>query len=371
MNNNKIFTTIDLCAGIGGIRRGFELTGHFKNVFSADNDKKACIVYNHLFGDSHLRDITNDDFKEEIARIKYDVLLCGFPCQPFSIAGKRLGFDDIKNGSIFLHLCEIISRTRPKAVFLENTKNIMSVNNGETFKQILNVLTNQLNYTVIGVTNTKPLEFNKRAFVRNTKNYGLPQNRERVYIIAMNNDYFEKHRITHEIPYSNGQLICKDIDEILTDNDDITLYLSAGYLNYLYEKKTRNKMRNCNFGYDIINIGNKPHYANTLTRSISGMEQNLIKTSNKFGGLYAAGKRSPINNDGIRYLSVNECAILQGFKNYGFIDKITGIDRFSFPANIGKIDSYRLLGNSVSIPVIEVLANCLYDKMIQAHKDVI
>lgn len=363
----KEFTTIDLCAGIGGIRKGFERTGHFKNVFSLDNDKKACIVYNHLFGDSHLRDITDYNTLEEISRVKFDVLLCGFPCQPFSIAGKRKGFDDEKSGNIFFYLCEIISRNRPKAIFLENTKNIMSINNGLTFRQILNVLTNQLNYTVIGVKNTKPLEFDKHSFVRNTKNFGLPQNRERVYILALNNEYFDARFIRHELPYSNGSLFVPDLDDYITQSDDITLYLSEDYLKYLEQKKERNKARNCNFAYDIVNIGNKPHLANTLTRSISGMEQNLIKDTDKFAGKFAKYKRSPINKDGIRYLSVDECARLQGFKNYGFIDD-NGIDKFSFPDTISRIDCYRLLGNSVSIPVIERLANFLYNNMIDSKK---
>ena len=361
------FTTIDLCSGIGGIRKGFELTGHFKNVFSADNNKKACEVYEHLFHDSHLRDITDYDTKQEISRIKFDVLLCGFPCQPFSIAGKRKGFDD-ENGKIFFHLCEIISRNRPKALFLENTKNLLSINKGETFRQILNVLTNQLNYTVIGVKQTKPLIFDKHSFVRNTKNFGLPQKRERVYILALNNDYFDNRFINHDMPFSDGSLTVPNLDDILTESDDITLYLSENYLQYLEEKKERNKKRNCNFAYDIVNIGNKPHLSNCLTRSISGMEQNLIQDSNKFGGLYAKNKRSPINNKGIRYLSVDECARLQGFKDYAFYDSISLTDKFSFPANIGKIDCYRLIGNSVSIPVVKVLAEFLYRNMIESMK---
>ena len=361
------FTTIDLCAGIGGIRKGFELTGHFKNVFSVDNDKKACIVYDHLFHDSHYRDITDYDTLQEIAKINYDVLLCGFPCQPFSIAGKRKGFDDDKNGNIFFYLCEIIARTRPKALFLENTKNILSINKGQTFKQILNVLTNQLNYTVIGVKDTKSLNYDKSDFVKNTVNFGIPQKRERVYILALNNEYFDKDKISHNVPLSNGKILYHDLDEILKDDNDITLYLSEGYLKYLEEKKTRNKARNCNFAYDIVNIGEKPHLSNCLTRSISGMEQNLVKRQNRFGGLYAKNKRSAINKDGIRYLSVEECAMLQGFKNYAFIDRY-GKDNFSFPSNIGKIDCYRLLGNTVSVPVVECLAKFLYDNMIESKK---
>ena len=110
---NKKYKTIDLCAGIGGIRKGFELTGCFENVLSAEIDKHAAKTYQHLYGDDPLNDLTSEEFKERVANTEYDVLLAGFPCQAFSSVGKKQGFRDKTRGTIFFDIADIISRTRP------------------------------------------------------------------------------------------------------------------------------------------------------------------------------------------------------------------------------------------------------------------
>ena len=92
------FTTIDLCAGIGGMRKGFELTGYFHNVLAAEIDKYACMTYQHLYGDDANHDLTSEEFKAELDTIQYDVLLAGFPCQTFSKAGLEEGFNDTEKG---------------------------------------------------------------------------------------------------------------------------------------------------------------------------------------------------------------------------------------------------------------------------------
>ena len=187
--------TIDLCCGIGGIRRGFELAGDFENVLSAEKDEYACRTYQHLFGDDPRHDVTDEAFKELVTRTEYDVLLAGFPCQAFSKVGLRKGFRDVTKGTIFFDIVEIIDRTMPKVVFLENVENLVSHNKGETFRIILNTLENELNYHVIGVERDEKgeLTFDKKSFIRNTKNFGLPQNRPRVYMVAFSRDYFGKH----------------------------------------------------------------------------------------------------------------------------------------------------------------------------------
>jgi len=139
-----IYKTIDLCAGIGGIRKGFELAGQFENVLSAEIDKYACITYEHLFGDDPKNDLTTDVFKDTLVNTEYDVLLAGFPCQTFSRVGKQLGFRDKTKGTIFFDIADIISRTTPKAIFLENVENLISHNNGETLKTIIEALENEL-----------------------------------------------------------------------------------------------------------------------------------------------------------------------------------------------------------------------------------
>ena len=135
------FTTIDLCAGIGGIRKGFELTGEYVNILSAEIDKYACKMYEHLYGDNPYNDLTSDEFKKRVENINYDILLAGFPCQSFSRAGLQMGFCDQDKGIIFSHIADIISRTRPKAIFLENVDNLIRHDEGKTFKFIINIIT--------------------------------------------------------------------------------------------------------------------------------------------------------------------------------------------------------------------------------------
>lgn len=166
--------TIDLCSGIGGIRRGFELAGDFENVLSAEKDEYACRTYQHLFGDDPRHDVTDEAFKDLVAQTRYDVLLAGFPCQAFSRIGLKQGFRDVTKGTIFFDIAEIIDRTMPKVVFLENVENLVSHNKGQTFRIIINTLENELNYHVIGVkkNDTGELEYDKKSFIRNTKNFG-------------------------------------------------------------------------------------------------------------------------------------------------------------------------------------------------------
>ena len=111
------YKTIDLCAGIGGIRRGFEMTGAFQNVLSAEIDPFAALTYKHLFGEDPTNDLKSLEFKEKVDCTEYDVLLAGFPCQAFSRIGLRQGFRDTTRGTFFFDIADMISRTNPRAVF--------------------------------------------------------------------------------------------------------------------------------------------------------------------------------------------------------------------------------------------------------------
>ena len=114
--------TIDLCAGIGGIRRGFELAGDYINVESAEIDEFACRTYQHLYGNDPRHNVSDQEFKKNLQSLRYDVLLAGFPCQAFSSVGQRKGFEDKTKGTIFFDIADIIKMTRPKVVFLENVR---------------------------------------------------------------------------------------------------------------------------------------------------------------------------------------------------------------------------------------------------------
>lgn len=201
---------IDLCAGIGGIRRGYELTGNFINVLSAEIDKYACMTYKHIFGEDPYNDITTEDFKKKVESIEYDVLLAGFPCQAFSRAGKKLGFLDTTRGTLFFDIADMLNRTKPKAFMLENVDNLITHNRGNTFRTIINILTEELNYKVIGVSkdNNGRLVYNTHNFVRNSRNFGVPQNRPRVYIMGFNRDYWGNavDNLPNELPQKREKI---------------------------------------------------------------------------------------------------------------------------------------------------------------------
>ena len=177
------YRTIDLCAGIGGIRRGFELTGQFVNVLSSEIDKYACRTYQHLYGDNPENDLTGDEFKQQVENTEYGVLLAGFPCQTFSRVGLQEGFENEEKGKIFFHISDIIRRTRPFALFLENVDRLVSHDEGRTFKTIIETLVNDLGYHVIGVTKEADgtLKYVPKSFIRNSRDFGVPQNRPRTY----------------------------------------------------------------------------------------------------------------------------------------------------------------------------------------------
>jgi DNA-methyltransferase (dcm) len=376
-----MYRTIDLCAGIGGIRRGFELTGHFVNVLSAEVDEYAARTYEHLFGDDPRNDLTSDEFKEKVSHCKYDVLMAGFPCQPFSSQGNLDGFSDLTKGTIFFHIAQIVELSRPKAIFLENVQNIVSHDKKRTIKVIIDTIEKKLNYKVIGVVQEDDgeLVYDKKSFVRNTKNFGLPQNRPRAYFIAFNRDLYgarlDSEGFVNELPSQLSQRLLdhpylnKNLNEILEASVDLKYYLSATYLDTLEKHARRQKEHGNGFGYYVLN--NREHnreYANTIMATGgSGKERNLViqkmpvhtyeeeKTLKKKGG---------INKKNIRMMTPTEWGRLQGFIGYGFVDPITGAEGFSFPENIPEGQKYKQFGNSVSIPVIETMAEFIYDQLV-------
>lgn len=171
---NPKFKFIDLFAGIGGFRLALQNLGG-KCVFTSEWDKEAKRTYKANFGETPFGDITKEETKQYIPD-GFDVLCAGFPCQAFSIAGKRGGFEDTR-GTLFFDVAEIIKRKQPKAIFLENVKGLRNHNGGKTLATILNVLRNDLGYFV------------PEPQIVNAKDFGVPQNRERIYIVGFRNDY--------------------------------------------------------------------------------------------------------------------------------------------------------------------------------------
>ena len=371
-NKTKQFTFIDLCAGIGGIRRGFELVKKFEHVLSAEIDPYACQTYTHLFGDNPQNDVTSDDFKYKVEQIDYDILLAGFPCQAFSIAGKREGFLDITRGTIFFDVADIIKRTRPKAFLLENVEGLISHNKGQTFQTILNILIKELGYHVVGAyDNGVSIQFDRSDFIRNAKNFGIPQNRNRTYIMGFDKKNIPSNYIFDNLPSSRNDIIMyNDLNDLLEFHANPKYYIAQGYYETLKKHRKKHESKGNGFGYEIVNLKQTNNVANViLATGGSGKERNLVyDCQSNITGVYVKGKKTPINSEYIRHMTPKEWGKLQGFINYAFIDE-SGCDNFSFPESISNTQQYKLFGNSVCIPVIESLAQYMYKHLINFHKD--
>ncbi|MCM1276782.1 MAG: DNA (cytosine-5-)-methyltransferase [Lachnospiraceae bacterium] len=372
----KKYKTIDLCAGIGGIRRGYELTKCFENVLSAEIDKNACLTYQHLYGDDPTNDITTDEFKDKVAKTKYDVLLAGFPCQAFSRAGKKEGFLDKTRGTLFFDIAEIIRRTSPKAFMLENVDNLITHDKGQTFHTILSVLVNELDYKVIGVTKNKDggLEYTAKDFVRNSRNFGVPQNRPRVYIMGFSRAHFgdKVNELPNELPTKREGNIYNDLNDLLEMNAPDKYFLSSGYVETLERHKARHEGRGNGFGYRIVNLPEIEHPVSNaiLATGGSGKERNLvIDPKDGVAGKVVQSKQTPLNDRGIRAMTPREWGKLQGFVNYAFIDPITKEDKFSFPEKLADGPRYKQFGNAVTIPAVEVMANFMKECLKALEKE--
>ena len=366
------YKTIDLCAGIGGIRRGFELTGQFENVLSAEIDPYAVQTYKHLFGEEEhpLNDLTSEEFKKKVVDAEYDILLAGFPCQTFSRVGKKLGFRDSTRGTVFFDIADIISRTQPKAVFLENVENIISHDGGNTIERIVKTLEDELEYRIIGVTIDEDgaYSYSSNSFIRNTRYFGLPQNRPRAYIMAFSKKVYGDtvKLLSESLPTKGEETIYKDITEILEEVVDDRYYMSSGYWETLKRHKARQKDKGYGFGYCIVNKKSDLVANAILATGGSGKERNLIyQPKEGVSGKSLKRKKTPLNSEGIRIMTPIEWGRLQGFIGYGFLDT-DGKEGFSFPDGITDGQMYKQFGNSVSIPVIKCMAEFMlkcFDKM--------
>ena len=356
-----MYKTIDLCAGIGGIRRGYEMTGAFENVLSAEIDENACKTYEHLYGENPRNDITTEQFKTLVDNTDYDVLLAGFPCQSFSRAGKQEGFLDTTRGTLFFDIAEMIKRSRPKAFMLENVDNLITHDKGHTFATIIRVL-DEIDYKIVGVRKTKGvLDYTAKDFVRNSRNFGVPQNRPRVYIMGFDRKLFVQgiDDVQDILPEKREQKLYKDLNDLLEMNADDKYFLSEGYVATLERHKVRHEGRGNGFGYKIVNL---PEIKEPVSNAIlatggSGKERNLV-LDHKAGvaGKMCSSKKTPLNDKGIRVMTPREWGKLQGFINYAFVDRQTGEDKFSFPEGMADASRYKQFGNAVTIPVIEQMA---------------
>jgi DNA (cytosine-5)-methyltransferase 1 len=318
---NYDFTFIDLFAGIGGFRIAMQKLGG-KCVFTSEWDKDAQKTYSANFGDYPHGDITKEETKKYIPN-NFDVLCAGFPCQAFSIAGKRGGFEDTR-GTLFFDVAEIIKKKKPKAIFLENVKGLRNHNGGKTLQTILNVLREDLNYYV------------PTPEIINAKDFGVPQNRERIYIVGFRKDTgVEKFEYPKPKKKKNIFLDVKEKKVPATK-----YFLSSQYIQTLIKHKQRHEKKGNGFGYQIIPDDG---IANAIVVGGMGRERNLVYDHRIVDFTPTTNIKGTVNKEGIRKMTPREWARLQGFP-----------DKYLIP--VSDSAAYRQFGNSVAVPAIYATA---------------
>jgi len=330
---NPKFKFIDLFAGIGGFRIAMQSLGG-KCVFTSEWDEQAKKTYEANFGEVPFGDITKEETKKFIPD-DFDVLCAGFPCQAFSIAGKRGGFEDTR-GTLFFDVAEIIKRKRPKAIFLENVKGLFNHDKGKTLKTILNVLRNDLGYFV------------PDPKVLNAKDFGVPQNRERIFIVGFRSDLGIDQ---FEYPKPTNQTAT--FEEIKEENTvSVKYYLSETYLSTLINHKKRHESKGNGFGYEIIPDDGT---ANAVVCGGMGRERNLVYDDRLEDFTPVTHIKGDVNRKGIRKMTPREWARLQGFP-----------DNFIIP--VADASAYKQFGNSVAVPAIRATAEKIIKKMLKDGK---
>ncbi|MCR5124404.1 MAG: DNA cytosine methyltransferase, partial [Treponema sp.] len=223
---NSDFTFIDLFAGIGGFRLAMQANGGHC-VFSSEWDDAAKQTYYENYGEVPFGDITKDETKALIPE-HFDVLCAGFPCQPFSNAGLKKGIEDTR-GTLFYHIAEILETRKPKAVFLENVRGLISNDEGRTFQTVLRTITNMgyscnISSEKLETFSLSKLKTEAAKMVLSAKDYGVPQNRPRIYIVLWKND-LSINEFKYPIPTSKktsvGSILENSVPEEFTISDKL------------------------------------------------------------------------------------------------------------------------------------------------------
>lgn len=325
------YRSIDLFAGIGGIRMGFDnaFGKDIETVYVCEWDKFAQQTYRDNFNDSFeiAGDITTVDEKEIPA---FDICLAGFPCQAFSIAGTggygRQGFnDDFKGrnrGNLFLEVVRICEYHKPKVIFCENVKGLAMHDKGRTFGVIRQAF-RDIGYQVFWK-------------VLNSKDFGVPQNRERIYIVAFRDDLNVGEFV---FPDKKDSTAC--IRDILEDAPvPARYYLSDVYVRTLREHKARHAAKGNGFGYEIRDLDG---IAGTIVCGGMGRERNLIIDHRPHSMVPETHIKGVINSEDIRKMTPREWARLQGFPD-------------TYTLKLSDTHLYKQFGNSVSVNVIQAIA---------------
>ncbi len=317
------FTFIDLFAGMGGFRLAMQAQGG-KCVFSSEWNKYAQKTYLANFGEMPFGDITKNVTKSYIPE-KFDVLCAGFPCQPFSIAGvskkkslgRETGFKDKTQGTLFFDVADIISRHRPKAFFLENVKNLMSHDKGNTFKVIKGTL--------------EELRYSLHYLVMDGQSY-VPQHRERIMIVGFDCDIFHGEE---QFVFPEQKQKTKSIKDILDPNIEEKYTLSDKLWNYLQNYAEKHRAKGNGFGFGLV--------------SLDGISRTLSARYYKDGSEILIPQSDGKNP---RRLSPRECARLMGYPDEYRLNQVSDVQ------------AYRQCGNSVVVPLITAVSEQLIKTML-------
>ena len=326
---NKLkYKSIDLFAGIGGIRLGFEeaFGNDIETVYVSEIDKKAAETYRANFSDEFeiAGDITKENEETDVPN--FDICLAGFPCQSFSIAGQRKGFEDdykgVSRGTLFFDVARICEYHMPKLIFLENVKGLKNHDRGRTYKVIKGRL-EEMGYTVF-------------EDILNSRNFGVPQNRERIYIVAFRNDIApEKFKFPQKTDDT------KELSDIIEEKAvSAKYYISDTYWNTLVRHRQRHEAKGNGFGYEIREWNG---VAGAIVCGGMGRERNLLIDKRQKDLTPVTNIKGEINNQGIRRMTPREWSRLQGFPE-------------SFKFEVADTHLYNQFGNSVTVPVIKAIA---------------
>ena len=276
---------------------------------------------------------THDPFND-ITKIKedsippHDILLAGFPCQAFSIAGKRGGFEDTR-GTLFFDVARIIKKHRPKAFLLENVKGLINHRSGKTLATILNVLKTDLGY--------QSTQFK----VLNAKNFGVAQNRERIYIVG-----FLEGGGGFDFPSSTE--VTSSIGDIIEEEPvSVKYYVSDVYLKSMKEHRARHEAKGNGFGYEIRSFDD---VANAIVVGGMGRERNLVIDNRLKDFTPVTHIKGEVNREGIRRMTPIEWERLQGFPD-------------DWTAGVSDGQRFKQLGNSVAVPAIEAISSRIIQEL--------
>ncbi|NLD22034.1 MAG: DNA cytosine methyltransferase [Bacteroidales bacterium] len=326
----KKLKSIDLFAGIGGIRLGFDeaFKEQISTVFVSEWDKFAQKTYKTNFDDSF--EIAGDITKIAETDIpEFDICLAGFPCQAFSLAGKRQGFEDnykgMTRGTLFQDVVRICEHHKPKVIFCENVKGLAIHDRGRTFEVITKAF-EEIGYKVW-------------SKILNSKDFGVPQNRERIYIVA-----FRKDIAPEEFCFPEGTCNSTTIADIIQEAPIPTkYYLSDVYVETLRRHKQRHKEKGNGFGYEIRELNG---IAGAIVCGGMGRERNLLIDHRKHSLTPTTHIKGKVNTEDIRKMTPREWARLQGFPD-------------SYKLELADTHLYKQFGNSVTVNVIAAIAESI------------